>query len=87
MDKLVNSLMSSKEAWKGLKIRRACYKPKRYARKDRRGQFVPLNLRAQAACDCLAEDHWGIKSDPDWNEEVASEVREKMKARIRRGVL
>ena len=37
------------------------YKPKRYARRDRHGKGVDLNLRAEAIKDYLEKEQWGEK--------------------------
>ena len=47
--------MSSKDRWAGIGMLKEDYEAKVYARKDRHQQFVPLDERARATAEYLAD--------------------------------
>ena len=57
--------MRCNEKWEGVKTVRASYKPKRYARKDRDGNIVDLDNRAEATKEHLERDQWGSPSEQE----------------------
>ena len=57
--------LGEKEQWKGLKHIGQPFKPKRYARKDRNGRLVNLDMRAEATKEYLEKDQWGEKESKD----------------------
>ena len=55
--------LGGEEQWKGLRHIGQPFKPKRYARKDRNGRLVDLDMRSEATKEYLEKDHWGIKKN------------------------
>ena len=51
--------MDMKEKWNGSKILRQDFKPNVYARRDKDGNQVELDRRAESMAACLEEVHWG----------------------------
>ena len=57
----VRKVMTLKEKWRGIRMLKEDYKPKRYARRDRHGKYTNLDERGEATADYLAEEHWKKK--------------------------
>ena len=90
LDKLVNSLMSNKEAWKGLKILGSCYKSRMVHTKVQTRPVCPTKPASPSCVRLFCLGPLGDQNDPEWNDEVLNEVREKLRAKhttIRRCVL
>ena len=59
MNDLVNELLTRKDNWQGVKLIRSKYKPRRYAKRNKNGQIVDLDQRAEATKNYLEMEHWG----------------------------
>ena len=58
-DEVTKKELGIKEQWQGLRYIGQPFKPKRYARKDRHGRLVNLDMRAEATKEYLEKDQWG----------------------------
>ena len=61
IDELTKEELGVKEQWQGLRYIGQPYKPKRYARRDRKGRLVNMDMRAEATKEYLEKDQWGKK--------------------------
>ena len=59
------------------------YKPRGYARKDRHGQPVLLEQRAEATADYLEHSHWSATSPPE-HQAALNRVAEELQKRTQR---
>ena len=63
-DELTKKGLGETEQWQGLRYIGQTYKPKRYARRDRNGRLVNMDMRAEATKEYLEKDQWGKKEEP-----------------------
>ena len=67
IDEMTKAELGVKEQWQGMRFIGQPFKPKRYARRDRNGKPVSMDLRAEATKEYLAKDQWGKKEEERGN--------------------
>jgi hypothetical protein len=67
IQELTRKGLGVKEQWQGMRFIGQPFKPKRYARRDRNGKPVNMDLRAEATKEYLAKDQWGKKEEERGN--------------------
>ena len=61
MNRTIKEAAEDNDIWEGMQTIGRDYKPTRHAQRDRRGNIVEIDRRADAAKEYLEVDHWGKK--------------------------
>ena len=73
----MNSELSVREQWEGLRFLDRAHKPKRRARRDRNGRIVSMDMRAEVTKEYPEKDHWEKKDKALTTEPHATESTKK----------
>jgi hypothetical protein len=79
---MVENDLDTRDRWLGLRCLRKDFEPIPYALKDKNKQHVPMERKAQAAADFLAEQIWGEtqrNEEPDQSHTPSKIVQEELK--------
>jgi hypothetical protein len=71
---LINAELSNKDRWGGLRIVKSDYKSKRYAKRDRHGDLVDIDRRAEATKESLEQVQWGEQDNNDQESEDNAKI-------------